>query len=129
MTDELIKIPEELTEIPKFIRLYRGPNFDFCKKEVRFTQIISVDTSDEACERHGYGFKVGDVFEVPIGGPWPNLDGKKLIAVGIGLVNQLEKESIQMFFYLEGKTGISHFGMGRKTAIKYMKKIGHVDLP
>ncbi|MCX6763434.1 MAG: hypothetical protein NTZ97_01740 [Candidatus Moranbacteria bacterium] len=56
-----------------------------------------------------------------------NIEGKKLVAVGVGAIGK----HFEMFFYMEGDKGIFFFQRFResKDIAKKLKCIGHVDLP
>lgn len=98
------------------------------KKCTGATYVQPVDTSKEACEIYGYDLiKAGNVYEMPLGSGYKNIEGKKLVAVGVGAIGK----HFEMFFYMEGDKGIFFFQRFResKDIAKKLKCIGHVDLP
>ncbi len=121
---QLMKVPKSVTKMPKCIRLYRIKNWKIPWENFDFTYVLPVDTSKAACENFGNGIKVGDVFEMPLGSGYSDIDGKKLVAVGIGVAKYFK-----MFFYVEGDEGIMHFEKEIKQVLEKMKKIGHMKLP
>ena len=121
---QLIKVPKRVTKLPKCIRLYRIKNWKIAQENLDFAFVLPVDTSKAACENFGGSIKVGDIFEMPLGSGYSDIDGKKLIAVGIGA-----SKHFKMFFYVEGDDGIMHFESEIREVLKKMKKVGHIDLP